>query len=116
MLLLMSPLTKIGADMFLLLGQFLAISLLLMLAIVVSELVLGHGSEELLRAANLLTRGALRKQFWILVVGLGMLLPLGLILWPLHQFSQVDAAIFALIGLWYYEELWIKAGQSVPLS
>ena len=26
------------------------------------------------------------------------------------------AAILALIGLWIYEDLWIKAGQSIPLS
>jgi hypothetical protein len=26
------------------------------------------------------------------------------------------AALLALFGLWFYEHLWIKAGQAVPLS
>jgi formate-dependent nitrite reductase membrane component NrfD len=115
-LLLTSLLTNVSADMFLLLGQFLAVSLLVIFTIIISDLMLGHGSEELLRAATLLTRGALRKQFWILVVCLGILLPLGLLLLPMPPFSHFGAAVFALIGLWYYENLWIKAGQSVALS
>jgi formate-dependent nitrite reductase membrane component NrfD len=115
-LLLLFPLTKFGADMFLLLGQFLAVSLLLIFAIIISELMPGHGSEELLRATALLTRGALRMQFWILVVCVGILLPLALILWPLLQFSYLGAAMFSLIGLWCYEDLWVQTGQSVALS
>ncbi len=115
-LILISPLTKVSVALFLLLGQFLAISLLVMLAIIVGELMLAHGSEELQRATALLTRGALGRQFWILVIGVGIVLPLGLILWPVHLFSYLGAAILALIGLWYYENLWIKAGQAVPLS
>jgi formate-dependent nitrite reductase membrane component NrfD len=102
--------------MLLLLGHFLAISLLLMLALIISELMLGQGSEELLRAMALLTKGHLRKQFWISVVGVGILLPLVLSLWPIYQFFYIGSAIFTLIGLWCYENLWIKAGQSVPLS
>jgi hypothetical protein len=26
------------------------------------------------------------------------------------------AAVLALAGLWWFEELWVKAGQCVPLS
>jgi Fe-S-cluster-containing dehydrogenase component/formate-dependent nitrite reductase membrane component NrfD len=115
-LLLIAPLTQANLEVFLLLGQFLAISLLLMLAIIIGELTLAHGSEELLRATALLTRGPLRKQFWILVVGVGMILPLGLIFWPIHLFSYLGAAILTLTGLWCYENLWVKAGQAVPLS
>jgi hypothetical protein len=29
---------------------------------------------------------------------------------------MVLAAVLALAGLWVYEDLWVKAGQSVPLS
>jgi formate-dependent nitrite reductase membrane component NrfD len=115
-LLLISPLTQVSVALFLALGQFLAISLFLMLAIILGELLLGHGSEDLVRATALLTRGALGKQFWLLVVGVGTVLPLGLILWPVHLFSYLAAALLALTGLWYYEHLWIKAGQAVPLS
>ena len=30
--------------------------------------------------------------------------------------GAVTAAVLALAGLWLYEDLWVKAGQSVPLS
>jgi Fe-S-cluster-containing dehydrogenase component/formate-dependent nitrite reductase membrane component NrfD len=115
-LILISPLIKVSVALFLVLGQFLVISLFLMLAIILGELLLGHGSEDLVRATALLTRGALGKQFWLLVVGVGTVLPLGLILWPVHLFSYLGAALLALAGLWYYEHLWIKAGQALPLS
>jgi Fe-S-cluster-containing dehydrogenase component/formate-dependent nitrite reductase membrane component NrfD len=115
-LLLISPLTRAGVGVFLLLGQFLAVSLFLMLAMTVGETIFTHGSEELERATALLARGGLSKQFWILVIGVGTVLPLALILWPGHLFSSLGAAVFALAGLWYYEHLWIKAGQAVPLS
>jgi len=29
---------------------------------------------------------------------------------------RVLAAVFALAGLWLWEDLWVKAGQSIPLS
>ena len=30
--------------------------------------------------------------------------------------SALVAAVLALAGLWVYEDLWLKAGQSQPLS
>jgi hypothetical protein len=30
--------------------------------------------------------------------------------------AYILAALLALIGLWIFEDLWIKAGQAVPLS
>jgi hypothetical protein len=49
----------------------------------------------------------------------GVVLPLGLLiagaatgLMPLSTL----AALLALAGLWLWEDLWVKAGQSVPLS
>jgi hypothetical protein len=35
-----------------------------------------------------------------------------LTLWPLSHL----AAVLALAGLWLWEDLWVRAGQSVPLS
>ena len=43
-----------------------------------------------------------------------MVVPL-LLIW----FGPVAAAVAALLslaGLWVYEDLWVKAGQSLPLS
>jgi len=40
---------------------------------------------------------------------------LGSLLASASAFAIV-AAILALAGLWWFEELWVKAGQSAPLS
>jgi formate-dependent nitrite reductase membrane component NrfD len=82
-----------------------------------AELFLKHGSDDAVRAGELLTKGALRKSFWILVIGLGTFVPVLLILLPIGSvFPNVIAAVLALFGLWMYEHLWIKAGQALPLS
>ena len=32
------------------------------------------------------------------------------------SYPNLAASLLALIGLWMYENLWIKAGQALPLS
>jgi hypothetical protein len=41
-------------------------------------------------------------------------LPMGVTLQ--EPLGTIAAAVLALIGLWIYEDLWVKAGQSIPLS
>ncbi|HEY7165754.1 MAG TPA: NrfD/PsrC family molybdoenzyme membrane anchor subunit [Candidatus Binatia bacterium] len=99
------------------LGSILVISLFAGLATMFSDLFMVHGSEDVIRSTELLLKGALSKQFWILVVALGIIVPVLLILWPAESIAgNVIAAILVLQGLWMYENLWIKAGQAVPLS
>jgi len=99
------------------LGVFLAVSLIVGLAMILTELLMSHSSETVARSAGLLSKGALCRQFWIVVVGLGMIGPVALIARSGGSFLfDTIASLLALIGLWMYENLWIKAGQSVPLS
>jgi hypothetical protein len=49
------------------------------------------------------------------VVG-GIVLPLVLLLSASVPFGSELAAGLALAGLWLWEELWIRAGQMIPLS
>ena len=87
-------------------------------AILFAELYTPHANHDVARAARLLTRGALAPVFWGLVVFVGLVVPLGLLLvsggapGPL----ALAAAVAALAGLLIYEDLWLQAGQSVPLS
>ncbi|MGE5820665.1 MAG: 4Fe-4S dicluster domain-containing protein [Deltaproteobacteria bacterium] len=97
--------------------NLLAISLLLSLAMILGDVSGSHRSEEIKRATGLLTRGALRKQFWMLAIVLGVFVPIGLLIWAGEfVWGPMAAAVLALFGLWMYEHLWIKAGQAVPLS
>lgn len=73
-----------------------------------------HASVDVARAARLLTEGAWAPRFWGGVVAGGIALPLVLAWWG--PAGALTAAGLALAGLWLYEDLWVKAGQSVPLS
>ena len=114
---LMGVLLGVTLLMFSWLGNLLIVSLLTGLAMIFAELFMKHGSEDSVRASDLLIKGALSKSFWIFVIGLGTLVPVVLILWPVGSlFPKIVAAALALLGLWMYENLWIKAGQAIPLS
>lgn len=103
------------------LGKLLGVSLLLSLAMILGELSLTHMSEDFKRATELLKKGSLRAIFWGAGIGLGLLLPLIFLLFAGLQGGEsrllyVLASIFSLLGLWVIEDLWIRAGQAVPLS
>jgi Fe-S-cluster-containing dehydrogenase component/formate-dependent nitrite reductase membrane component NrfD len=114
---LFTPFQFLSGPMFYWLGNVLVVSLLVGLAMILGELFTRHGNEEVERSANLLLNGALWKQFWIFVVALGAIAPIALILWPTASLvPNMVSSLLVLFGLWMYENLWIKAGQAVPLS
>jgi hypothetical protein len=103
--------------MFYWLGNVLVISLFAGLGMIFAEHFMNRRSEEVARAADLLFKGALWKPFWLFVVLFGAIAPIALILWPTPSLiPNVIASVLVLAGLWVYENLWIKAGQAVPLS
>jgi Fe-S-cluster-containing dehydrogenase component/formate-dependent nitrite reductase membrane component NrfD len=73
--------------------------------------------EECKRAHALLTRGPLAHRHRVLGTYLGIILPVFALLF-LSQFGGVVlvAAILALIGLASEEDLFIRAGQAIPIS
>jgi formate-dependent nitrite reductase membrane component NrfD len=114
---LVTPFQFLSGRMLYWLGQLLVIALSAGLAMIFGDLLMEHRGEEVARPANLLVRGALWKQFWLVVVGLGTVAPIVLTLWPTASvYPNLAASLLALLGLWTYENLWIKAGQVVPLS
>jgi formate-dependent nitrite reductase membrane component NrfD len=82
--------------------------------VLLAELFGAHTSLDVRRAAHLITRGPLRRDFWVGVVGGGLALPLILVWFGTP--GAIVASVLALVGLWIYEDLWLKAGQSLPLS
>ncbi|HKB25625.1 MAG TPA: 4Fe-4S dicluster domain-containing protein [Methylomirabilota bacterium] len=96
------------------LGVIMVGALALQAVVLVAELVSAHPTADAARAARLITRGPWRTPFWAGVVAAGTLLPIVLV-WP-NPYTAVLGALLALAGLWIYEDLWVKAGQAVPLS
>jgi Fe-S-cluster-containing dehydrogenase component/formate-dependent nitrite reductase membrane component NrfD len=100
--------------------RILLISLAVSLVMTLVEIALPHVSEDARLATHALVGGNLRWHFWGGAVGLGFIVPILLLV--LGSYSAVPktmamlAAVLALVGLWWFEELWVRAGQSVPLS
>jgi len=99
-----------GALRALLQGSLAASALL-----VLGELWGFHASQDAARAAHTLSRGGLVGPLWGGVIGLGTIAPLLLLTtdWPA---AWAIAALLSLAGLWLWEDLWVRAGQSIPLS
>ena len=107
------------SDALLPLYWILVVSLIASLILIFAEVVVPHGSEDVRLALRVLTRGRLSVQFWGLAIGIGILFPLGFV--ALLMLAGVDFAVFllplhALAGVWFFEDVWVKAGQAVPLS
>jgi len=101
------------------LGALMVLSLIVNAGLLAVELGTRHPVRDVAKAARLITRGGHRTRFWGGVVFGGIVLPIALVmadfaltLWPLSHL----AAVLALAGLWLWEDLWVRAGQSVPLS
>ena len=107
----------VSLPLFTWIGQLMVISVFAGLAMIFGELFMKHGAEDAMRAGELLVNGPLRNSFWIYVIGIGSVVPVVLVLWPISSLiPNIIAAVLVLFGLWMYEHLWIKAGQAVPLS
>jgi Fe-S-cluster-containing dehydrogenase component/formate-dependent nitrite reductase membrane component NrfD len=101
------------------LGAVMVLSLIANAGLLAVELGTRHPVRDVAKAARLITRGGYRARFWVGVVLGGIALPIALVMvefaftsWPLSHL----AAALALAGLWLWEDLWVRAGQSVPLS
>ncbi|MBI4610517.1 MAG: polysulfide reductase NrfD [Candidatus Rokubacteria bacterium] len=103
-----------GAAVIGLLKKVLAAALAAEALVLFAELFGSHPNQDVARAADLLTRGGLSGPFCGGVVLAGIGLPMLLLLGGTP--SLVVASLLALAGHWLYELLWVRAGQSIPLS
>ncbi|HKR31014.1 MAG TPA: 4Fe-4S dicluster domain-containing protein [Terriglobales bacterium] len=98
----------------------LLISLAASFVMVLFEIVLPHVSEDARLAMRTLVKGQYALRFWVLTIVFGQVLPI--VLSALFLLSLISsramwiASLAALPGLFSLEDLWVKAGQSVPLS
>jgi Fe-S-cluster-containing dehydrogenase component/formate-dependent nitrite reductase membrane component NrfD len=102
------------------LAKFLLAAVLASLATTLGEIFLSPHGREVQLAIALMTRGALRRPFWLGAVGGGLILPAILLILAFAAVApdtlNILAAVAALIGVWAFESIWVKAGQAVPLS
>lgn len=87
--------------------------------ILVGELWLPHGTRDAAKAAQMIWRGQYSQRFWAGVVGVGHVLPVVLLVaiaLGLAPVAAIVAGACALLGLLLFEDIWVRAGQALPLS
>jgi Fe-S-cluster-containing dehydrogenase component/formate-dependent nitrite reductase membrane component NrfD len=87
-------------------------------ALVIAESA-SRGSAHVEAAVAVMTRGQYARQFWAGGVVLGLAVPAAFVGISLAVDSGLLAAvagICAVAGMWCYEDSFVRAGQSVPLS
>ena len=116
-LLLVEPLGLGRATFVPVLERLLAAHLVLhLLFLLLDERLAPKNREaEYRRASHFMTRGKLASTHWSLGVGLGIALPLALLLFAPTSLAPVAAAL-ALVGLWVEEDLFVRAGQAQTIS
>lgn len=102
-------------------------TIVLLIAIVVHTLLImieafgAHANSHVAAAARYMSRGGLRELFWGPFFATGSIVPIIMLcfalIFPSAQPTLLGfAAIFALVGLFIYEQCFVEAGQIVPLS
>jgi Fe-S-cluster-containing dehydrogenase component/formate-dependent nitrite reductase membrane component NrfD len=115
----MAPLQSTEADPSATLWPLLFLSLVAHGFLVALEVFNRHAVHDATLAARLMRCGPYRARFWGGVVLGGLVAPMALMIAGAASDSATVSslgALLALAGLWVWEDLWVRAGQSVPLS
>ena len=71
--------------------------------------------KEFHRTGRLLSHGPFAKRRMMITLALGALAPLFGLAMTRHPGTLVVIAVMVLIGLWNEEDLFVKAGQALPI-
>ncbi|MEP6901746.1 MAG: NrfD/PsrC family molybdoenzyme membrane anchor subunit [Actinomycetota bacterium] len=102
--------------------NFLTIAVLVFhLVTLAIELTTTHTTEDAHKTVKMITHGEFSRAFWLGMILVGNVLP---IIWLIAGQSQTFAmdrafslsGILILTGLWFAEDIWVKAPQRIPLS
>ena len=89
-------------------------------AVLVGAEVASRGTAHVEAAVAAMTRGRYARRFWLGGVVLGLLVPAAATVAALAADAgpslPAAAGLCALVGMWFYEDSFVRAGQSVPLS
>lgn len=80
------------------------------------ELATPHATSDSKLTVKMITRGPFAVLFWIGVVLLGNLLPMGTLAFGSSLITDVTAFVLILTGIYCTEHIWVRAPQLVPLS
>ena len=100
--------------------QWVLLAGVLATAVLVAAELVSHRTAHVDAAVAVMTRGRYARRFWAGGVVLGLAVPAALVAVGLTAevgpTPAAAAGISALAGMWFYEDSFVRAGQSVPLS
>lgn len=79
------------------------------------ELTTTHTTEDAHKTVKMITHGEFARKFWIGMIFVGNITPL-LLCFTGQVWLFVLAGVLILVGLWFAEDIWVKAPQKIPLS
>jgi formate-dependent nitrite reductase membrane component NrfD len=102
------------------LGVVLLAGTVVTCAIALCELYAPHAHKDVSAAATYMRRGPRASAFWWGYIGTGVILPVIVLAAVFAGVVPVAltalAGVLALVGLWFYEDAWVRAGQSAAMS
>ena len=100
--------------------RWVMLSGILASAVLIAAEVASRGTAHVEAAVAAMTRGRYARRFWAGGVVLGLVLPGAATAAALAAGAgavlPAAAGFCALVGMWFYEDSFVRAGQSVPLS
>jgi Fe-S-cluster-containing dehydrogenase component/formate-dependent nitrite reductase membrane component NrfD len=94
---------------------FASVLIVDLLITLLGEFGMPHASEVAARAAHEISHGRYKRHFWVGSILLGHILPLLLLLAGLPWMAAL-AALFTVVGLYYFEYAFVMAPQEIPNS
>lgn len=113
--LLASPILKINEGVRMVLSFLTLVTLAVHLIALAIELTTTHATDDAHAVVKMITEGEFSRPFWLGMILVGNVLPLLLMLSG-ARYAFVASGAFVLIGLWFAEDIWVKAPQRIPLS
>ena len=108
------------------LNFFASTVLVLHLVTLAIELTTTHTTDDAHRTVEMITKGEFSKKFWLGMILAGNVVPLILLIagniealrlfFTQQSWMFAVAGVLILIGLWFAEDIWVKAPQRIPLS
>lgn len=114
--LLASPILKVNDGVRMVLSFLAIVTLAFHLVTLAIELTTTHTTDDAHTVVKMITRGEFSRRFWFGMILAGNVLPLLLLLFAGKPLALAASGILTLIGLWFAEDIWVKAPQRIPLS
>lgn len=114
--LIVYPFTSILAAFQSELVYLMIVSIVFHLILLAVELVTSHTTKDAAATVKMIVSGEFKTKFWLGMILLGNIVPLLILLSSLSEFALTLSGLTVIVGMWFAEDIWVKAPQKIPLS